>query len=83
MKDEMSKYLNLIGKHVKLISNHDTDDKSVEYGVIVNAWYEDSIGSVDCYVALYGSPFKLGKPSERPLVYRYAMTSLQFLEDRN
>lgn len=33
----------------------------------------------DCYVAFFGDEFPNGKPSEKPYVLRYAVTSLTAL----
>ena len=77
---EHSKQNELIGKIVMhyLLSGKDSGE-AYEYGIIVNAWYDDSIKATDCYVAFWGSEIPRGKPAGKPYIMQYALSSLDFV----
>jgi hypothetical protein len=50
-----------------------------EYGVVIHCWEDDEIHAWDCYIGFFGTSFPNAKPSEKPYVLRYAVTSLDVI----
>ena len=71
--EESANIADLIGEKVCLRSNHGTDDEAVEFGFISDAWLENEISGIDCYVLLES---ELNAKLDR---YRYALSSLEKL----
>lgn len=70
----------LIGKRVRLRStNAENGEETEEFGYIIHAWVDDEVDAVDCYVAFMGNTWpSIGvKPSEKPYVLRYFLSSLE------
>lgn len=51
-----------------------------EYGVVIHCWYNDEIYGHDCYVAFFGESWPVNEPEEKPYVLRYAVVSLNVIE---
>lgn len=58
--------------------SYDGIEGVLEYGIVVQCWFEDTIGEYDCYIAFYKNDNE-GKPVEKPYILRYAVNSLSVL----
>jgi len=56
------------------------DEFYIEYGVIVNAWYDDFLDTIDCYVAFYDPDKTFCEKKHRPNILRYVLSSLELIE---
>ncbi len=67
-----------IGKKVRFYST-DGETNSLEYGIIVNAWHDDFLKIIDCYVAMYEVGIHYGENGYRPGILHYAADSLELI----
>lgn len=70
---------NIIGAPVALVHTLDNGHKDSEYGRIIHAWFDHEMQTIDCYVAFFGNAFPSGKPTQKPYVLRYFLSSLKIL----
>ncbi len=56
------------------------DGSYTEYGVIVNAWHDDFLDVIDCYVAFYDPDKTFCEKKHRPNILHYALSSLELIE---
>ena len=61
-----------VGDKVKIKS-----DDFVEVGIIVWIWDDPEIGFKDAFIASFGNKFPTGAPTEKPEIWRYALSSLE------
>ena len=81
LEGEAKNPIDVIGQRVYL-----QHENYREYGVIVNAWIDDFLESIDCYVAFYPEGLRYGEEPyeyDKPYVLRYLYHSLQLVEDEN
>ena len=73
----------LVGLKVKhKVTCAQTGEEDDEYGVIVQAWWDKEMETVDCYVAFYGFSMPEGQPEAIPYCLRYFLSSLEIIEDK-
>lgn len=56
-------------------------DVSGEEGLVVHCWMSTEIQAYDCYVALFDGALPDWRSDARPVIWRYAATSLTVLSE--
>jgi hypothetical protein len=74
----------LIGRRVCRRADNLDSEYGSEFGVILNAWIDEQLEAVDCYVVFFGDrwPTAGQPPIEKPYVLRYLLSSLELLPGR-
>lgn len=71
-----------VGSRVRLRTTSDPGEpESVEVGIVVHIYYNEEVQTRDAYIAFFGDSFPEGKPTEKPYVLRYFVSSLELIED--
>jgi len=73
----------LVGRRVCRRADNLDSEYRPEFGVILNAWIDEQLEAVDCYVLFFGDRWPTaGQPIEKPYVLRYLLSSLELLPGR-
>ena len=69
-----------VGDRVKRSYENDDGGVTTEVGVVVHIWQDPETDLEDAYIAFFGSEFPDGKPTERPVLFRYFVGTLELIE---
>lgn len=70
----------LIGIRVRHECTAPDEIQRFEYGMLTQAWNDEDMQAIDCYIAFYGFNKYKGKPANRHEVLRYFLSSVTLLD---